>query len=960
MKRKTKQWVKRWLAVLMCAVIIAGMVPEALMAAPGENEAENTVTIDPGNWFPAELSAGQVINVEYEAPFTADLEGVFGYFMGFYEDSYWDYEVNNASDGKNENDICTYNEFVNNHAYYAFFKVYSGYDEDDEGIGFGGTVKIGNTVLQRLTDETYYLKMTIGTPIKHKLYIDYGDRSNLLPTKLENGIEFEEGNSLRGILGDWVDNLDTMQTSDRYTVTGWSCGDESYEHLDDFDGFVHDAKADVTIKAVWSKIEKATGADFEIEVPLQGTSEGPFDDVKEQLKTDYRGPACKDVKLENPLGEDETFEAGHTYYRKYFIRAQKGYYIDDNDLPNITVNGEKITLKYDEEDEGWYFIWAFTPDDGYYDITLDYNYPDGKTEIHTITGIPAGTDLYSPDNFSIMTALRYEITKGDGITYTRYMELVAELEELLAEHEKTEDFYNITLGGYTEVDPVEGYRCDGKIGTKPSFASKAEWDEDVIDSINSDLTLYLQWQQELDSVTLTDIVAPVCGQSCAEYDAAADAGTAMLRFEDGITGSYYSFVVSDNKTRYLSKDTVFEGENDYYVKIYDVQMTLEGQESKFFNRYMTPDTKLEYKGKEYAIGVEDNGTLIYFIPVTAVHAMQDDAATTKENVVEAGCETAGSYDEVLRYECAHCHKAIEEITPKTIPALGHDWGEWKVTKEATETEEGEEERVCKRDPSHKETRVIPKKKQEEQQEEEKKEEKPATQQPVKVSENKTAQINDKNVTIDMDVTYPKAVNWTGSKITKAQLAALSQDGVIAKIKISGLEQAIEGMNKDVDTSKLLNVNYVINKEKKVNSEGSFYVKLSLNSKQLKKAKIKGKNKKALGNIVKDLNKQFKEKPYSFDIVPIELKDAESVSIKAKLKNGALQLNEDGSIKGLSKLVIKVKHPGLKKAKTYSFKAKKVAGSFKITVTDAQNKKADVTALAGKNFAGTRTGVDITK
>lgn len=39
-----------------------------------------------------------------------------------------------------------------------------------------------------------------------------------------------------------------------------------------------------------------------------------------------------------------------------------------------------------------------------------------------------------------------------------------------------------------------------------------------------------------------------------------------------------------------------------------------------------------------------------------------------------------------------------------IPALGHDWGEWVVTREATTTQEGEETRTCLNDPSHKETR----------------------------------------------------------------------------------------------------------------------------------------------------------------------------------------------------------------------------------------------------------------
>jgi hypothetical protein len=42
------------------------------------------------------------------------------------------------------------------------------------------------------------------------------------------------------------------------------------------------------------------------------------------------------------------------------------------------------------------------------------------------------------------------------------------------------------------------------------------------------------------------------------------------------------------------------------------------------------------------------------------------------------------------------------------PAHIHDWGDWEVTKAATETEDGEETRVCSTDPSHKETRAIPK------------------------------------------------------------------------------------------------------------------------------------------------------------------------------------------------------------------------------------------------------------
>ena len=46
-------------------------------------------------------------------------------------------------------------------------------------------------------------------------------------------------------------------------------------------------------------------------------------------------------------------------------------------------------------------------------------------------------------------------------------------------------------------------------------------------------------------------------------------------------------------------------------------------------------------------------------------------------------------------------------TLKNIDALGHDWGDWIIVKEATETEDGLKRRVCKNDPEHKEEIVLP-------------------------------------------------------------------------------------------------------------------------------------------------------------------------------------------------------------------------------------------------------------
>ena len=77
----------------------------------------------------------------------------------------------------------------------------------------------------------------------------------------------------------------------------------------------------------------------------------------------------------------------------------------------------------------------------------------------------------------------------------------------------------------------------------------------------------------------------------------------------------------------------------------------------------------------------------------------------RENEVPATCETAGSYDEVVR--CSSCGEELSRETRTTDP-IGHNWGDWTVTKAATEAEEGEEARTCLNDPSHVEKRAIPK------------------------------------------------------------------------------------------------------------------------------------------------------------------------------------------------------------------------------------------------------------
>ena len=69
----------------------------------------------------------------------------------------------------------------------------------------------------------------------------------------------------------------------------------------------------------------------------------------------------------------------------------------------------------------------------------------------------------------------------------------------------------------------------------------------------------------------------------------------------------------------------------------------------------------------------------------------------KKAAVAATCEKDGNIE---YYQCSGCRKifsdasAKSEISKVSIPAKGHSWGDWKITKTATTTEDGARERVC--------------------------------------------------------------------------------------------------------------------------------------------------------------------------------------------------------------------------------------------------------------------------
>ena len=75
----------------------------------------------------------------------------------------------------------------------------------------------------------------------------------------------------------------------------------------------------------------------------------------------------------------------------------------------------------------------------------------------------------------------------------------------------------------------------------------------------------------------------------------------------------------------------------------------------------------------------------------------------EQNVTAATCEHGGVYDVVVC--CSICGEELYRTHFET-EKLGHSWGEWSVSRKATQTAEGEEVRICG-ECGKKETRPIP-------------------------------------------------------------------------------------------------------------------------------------------------------------------------------------------------------------------------------------------------------------
>ncbi len=153
-------------------------------------------------------------------------------------------------------------------------------------------------------------------------------------------------------------------------------------------------------------------------------------------------------------------------------------------------------------------------------------------------------------------------------------------------------------------------------------------------------------------------------------------------------------------------------------------------------------------------------------------ALQDDGCPACNHYIEhvdakpASCSEQGNVEYWALHDLGGVRYFADKNLSKELSAnelviekTDHEWGDWVVTKEATETEPGERMRVCKHDPSHVQTEVIPAKGSKEQGD-------PAE----KTNKNETTNKTNKTETTNKTNGKPSSTSTVQTK--RASLAAL--------------------------------------------------------------------------------------------------------------------------------------------------------------------------------------------
>lgn len=498
---------------------------------------------------------------------------------------------------------------------------------------------------------------------------------------------------------DWNEMMEiTGKKGGKTYVIRWMVGEDENWILSYYDDYFLYGDIDV-FNGVWVEQKSPVKDEIYFEVPVVGAynsydsappftavfdAEYEFNTVSDQVYYHLNALCYDDGSGEKYMEEGETFEAGVTYtaYLDVYPDWTDGYYYYSSlDAPTITINDKPMTVEKDDGQTCYHVAYTFTPQTaGAYNVTLDYNLPTGESKTRIFTGAPEGMMIND------ICKLLLSNVKDQ-----------ASLQAL-----SDDEMEQISQEWYDNIPQVESYSACESF-TYKKCTSADDYYENMVydrDGVAEDITVYICWAKDLETVKIDYVDELLCGDSVeGDYDYEADeyvqlfSGTDRgfnVYFDDyGIECPKFLWVDNDDNTRWVS-DGNFLGDGEYTLKVF-----IGKNEGESTFGFVGKDTKVIYNEKTYPVSYdEDEGRYAVCIPVKAVHVMPEGVEPEIKNYKAPKCTEDGSQDEVYTFKCEFCKDDCQRTITQLIESPGHIWTEWKTTKEATETEPGLKEREC--------------------------------------------------------------------------------------------------------------------------------------------------------------------------------------------------------------------------------------------------------------------------
>lgn len=425
-------------------------------------------------------------------------------------------------------------------------------------------------------------------------------------------------------------------------------------------------------------------------------------------------------------GSSTVVESGESYQAKFYLSPKKGYQFNDN--VTASINGENATTVFVSGYKNYERIvvsCTFIAADA---VTEPETTEPATTEPETTepaTVEPRETtapiDEKSITNIGVVSVVEPEIgEKANDKAYPFYGSPFNI--QSVAWYNKTDGYMMMidddkfeadkTYTARVRVSAKSGYSFNNPTATINEKTAKVfeedGYDKEISLLVTRDFSTPAQQSdpEMINDVNITGVVEPVEGQTPSLIASGED-----KYFIEAVTW----FNCTDSVA--IEAPETFEKGKEYAANIFlrphagyrfnydpknidklDINATVNGQTAYSYMVTGGPGGKYIEVSCSFIAAEADNKETT--APVEETTAPAKETTAPAEETTAPAEETTAPAEETTA--------PAEETTAPVNPQHKHNWGEWTLVNRATMDEDGMEQRVCLDDPSHVETRAIPK------------------------------------------------------------------------------------------------------------------------------------------------------------------------------------------------------------------------------------------------------------